>query len=166
MPVPTAVVRNVVTGVSSIPWTIFPMVLAVAGATRTRSACPERSPHISTCSTFPVISVTTGLPVANSMEYAPTISCAFSVITPNTSAPWRISSLASLTHSTAAIEPVMASTIFFPSRELPLVPRISSAGCMGANTILHILVCSHRGALSDFPAHGYPSILPGPTRII
>ena len=56
---PKAVVANVVTGVSSMPEAIFPMVLAVAGATRNRSALPP-TPQNSTCSTFPVISVITG----------------------------------------------------------------------------------------------------------
>jgi len=40
IPCPSAVVAKVVTGVSSIPQAIFPMVFAVQGATSRRSAAP------------------------------------------------------------------------------------------------------------------------------
>ena len=63
MPLPSAVVAKVVTGVSSMPHAILPTVFAVQGATRRRSACPS-SPHQSTCSTSPVIAVIAGRPVA------------------------------------------------------------------------------------------------------
>jgi len=59
LPLPRAVVAKVVTGVSSMPLAILPMVLAVAGATRKRSAFPP-TPQNKTCSTRPVISVITG----------------------------------------------------------------------------------------------------------
>ena len=62
-PEPRAVVANEVTGVSSIPYAIFPMVFAVAGAIRRRSALPL-SPQNSTCSTLPPSSVIAGFPVA------------------------------------------------------------------------------------------------------
>ena len=45
MPVPSAVVAKVVTGVSSIPQAIFERVLAVAGQTRTRSTAVSASPQ-------------------------------------------------------------------------------------------------------------------------
>ncbi len=48
---------------------ILLMVLAVAGATKTRSALPTLSPASITCSIFPVSSVTTGFPVAHSIRY-------------------------------------------------------------------------------------------------
>ncbi len=62
-PEPRAVVANEVTGVSSIPYAIFPIVFAVAGAIRRRSALPL-SPQNSTCSTLPPSSVIAGFPVA------------------------------------------------------------------------------------------------------
>ncbi|BAA30552.1 114aa long hypothetical protein [Pyrococcus horikoshii OT3] len=62
-----AVVTTVVTGVSSIPQAIFDIVFAVAGQTSIRSALFSCSPASSTCSINPVISVITGLPVANSI---------------------------------------------------------------------------------------------------
>jgi len=65
LPLPRAVVANVVTAVSSMPQAILPMVLAVAGTTSRRSAAPP-TPQNWTCSTFPVISRTTGLELAYS----------------------------------------------------------------------------------------------------
>ena len=65
LPLPRAVVANVVTGVSSMPQAILPMVLAVAGATSSRSAAPP-TPQNWTCSTLPVISRITELPLAYS----------------------------------------------------------------------------------------------------
>jgi len=66
-PEPMAVVAKVVTGVSSIPRAILDIVLAVAGATRSRSARGSRSPHRATCSTAPVSSEIGRIPAANSM---------------------------------------------------------------------------------------------------
>ena len=51
LPLPKAVVAKVVTGVSSMPQAILPMVLAVAGATRSMSASPP-TPQNWTCSTL------------------------------------------------------------------------------------------------------------------
>ena len=65
LPLPRAVVAKVVTGVSSMPQAILPMVLAVAGAMSSRSAWPP-TPQNCTCSTRPVISVITGWAVAYS----------------------------------------------------------------------------------------------------
>ena len=63
IPEPSAFVAYVVTVVSSMPWAIFPIVLAVHGASRSKSALPSR-PHISKYSIAPVMAVTTGWPVA------------------------------------------------------------------------------------------------------
>src|SRR5256886_7217129 len=72
MPEPSAFVAYVVTVVSSIPCAIFPIVLAVHGAMRRRSALPSR-PHIARYSMEPVIAVTTAWPVAYSSALGWTI---------------------------------------------------------------------------------------------
>ena len=91
---PIATVATVVTGVSSIPQAIFPIVLAVAGAMRTRSTLSGVLPASLMCSSFPVSSVTTLLPVAHSKSSIPTIFSVAGVTTAYTSAPCRINSLA------------------------------------------------------------------------
>ena len=111
---PSAVVAHVVTGVSSTAPAILPTVLAVAGAISKTSAQPSY-PQSSTCSTLPVISVTTSLSVANSTAQGWTIPRALSVITPRTAAPWRRNSWASSTVLTAAIDPVTPSATLTPS---------------------------------------------------
>jgi hypothetical protein len=63
MPLPREVVAKVVIGVSSMPEAIFPIVFAVHGAIRSRSAVPP-SPQDVTCSTMPERRVTVGIPVA------------------------------------------------------------------------------------------------------
>ena len=87
-PEPKATVAMDVTAVSSIPLAIFETVLAVAGYISSRSADPMRS----MCSVRPVRDRTGGWPLANSNESGVTSLDAASVITGNTSAPWRISS--------------------------------------------------------------------------
>ncbi len=62
--VPSAVDANVVTGVSSMPVAIFPIVFAVHGAINNKSALPVLSPHNSICSTSPVSPEITFLPIA------------------------------------------------------------------------------------------------------
>jgi hypothetical protein len=106
-------VAVVVTGESSMAAAIFPTVFAVAGAIRKTSAQPSR-PHSSTCSTLPVISVTTGASVANSTAHGWTIPCALSVVTARTLAPRRRSSWASSTTFTAAMLPVTPRATFTP----------------------------------------------------
>ncbi len=63
-----------------MPQAIFPMVLAVAGAMRRRSALPP-TPQNSTCSTLPVILVTTGFSLAYSRAYGWMISMAAQLMT-------------------------------------------------------------------------------------
>ncbi len=130
MPPPSAVVANVVTGVSSTPIAILDMVLAVAGAMSIRSHLSGTSPQNETCWTLPSISVVTGLPEANSSAHGWMIVWASLDMTTWTSAPCLMSSLHSLTHSTAAMLPVTPSTILRPLSLSLLVPLRWSAGCM------------------------------------
>ena len=111
---PRAVVAVVVTGVSSTAPAILPTVLAVAGAIRSTSAQPSR-PQRSTCSTRPVISVTTSCSVANSSAHGWMTPVALSLINARTDAPCRRSSWASSTVFTAAILPVTPSATLTPS---------------------------------------------------
>ena len=85
-PAPRAVVAHVVTGVSSTALATLPTVFAVAGASSRTSAHPSL-PHSSTCSTRPVISVTTSCSVANSSAHGWMIPFAAGVITALTAAP-------------------------------------------------------------------------------
>jgi len=62
-PAPSAVLANVVTGVSSMPRAILQSVFAVQGAMSSRSAHPP-SPQNVTCSTCPESAVIASFPVA------------------------------------------------------------------------------------------------------
>ncbi len=127
-PDPKAVETTDVTGVSSIPHAILLMVLAVAGATRTKSALLVRLPTSATCSTLPVNSVTTGFPVAHSIRYGWIIFLAISDMTAKTSARYLIRPLAISEDRTAATLPVMHKTTLFPFSASPAVPVISLEG--------------------------------------
>ncbi len=111
---PSAVVAKVVTGVSSIPHAIFPMVFAVQGAISRRSALPP-SPQSPTCSTRPVIRVIAGSPEAYASASGATIPQAAALITTLTFAPRRRSAWITFTISTAAMLPVTPTTISFPA---------------------------------------------------
>ena len=93
---------------------ILPTVLAVAGAISNTSAHPSR-PQRSTCSTRPVISVTTSRSVANSRAHGWMIPWALSLINARTFAPCRRSSWASSTVFTAAMLPVTPKATLTPS---------------------------------------------------
>src|SRR5207244_8328059 len=73
MPEPSAFVAYVVTVVSSIPCAILPIVFAVQGAIKRRSAFASR-PHISRYSMEPVMAVTTACAVAYFGAFRWTIS--------------------------------------------------------------------------------------------
>src|SRR6267143_2029746 len=129
IPEPRAFVAYVVTVESSIPFAILPTVLAVQGAMRRRSALPSR-PHIWRYSMAPVISVTTGRPVAYSSAFGWRMAVAERVMTAWTSAPWRMSSWESRTLSTAAMLPVTPRTMVLPWSLMDRMPRNRSAGCI------------------------------------
>ena len=111
MPEPMAEVTVESTGVSSIPQAILLRELPVAGATSTRSQLSSCSPASQMCSILPVNSVTTGLPVAHSSIVGVTSFVASSLITTNTSAPWRMSPRASSTLLRQPTLPVMHRAI-------------------------------------------------------
>src|SRR6056297_2067613 len=122
---PSAVVAQVVTGVSSTAAAIFPAVFAVAGASSSTSAHPSR-PHSSTCSTLPVISVTTGSSVAKSTAHGWTMFVAEGDMTARTLAPWRRSSCASSSTFTAAMLPETPSATLTPSSITDIVPAAAA----------------------------------------
>ncbi len=105
VPYPKAVIKSVLIGLSAILYAILLITLAVAGATRIKSARAYL-----TCSILPEIFKTTSCPVANSMAYGWIISHAPSLIKHLTLISCLLSSLASLTASTAATLPVTQST--------------------------------------------------------
>ena len=119
-PAPIAVVAKIETSVSGMACAIFPMVLAVHGAISSRSAAlplllSPTSPQYSTHETLPVHCVIGCRPVAHSIASGWMIRCADSVITACTTAPRRTSSCASSIVRTAAMLPVIPSTIILPA---------------------------------------------------
>ncbi|VVC71927.1 Uncharacterised protein [uncultured archaeon] len=127
---PSAVLANVVTGVSSIPCAIFPRVFAVHGETRRRSARDSDFPQSEMCSQSPERHAITGLPVAQWNSSGRTRRCAASLTTQKTSAPFLMSSRAKSMERAAATLPVMQRQIFFPESALPLDPMMDFEECI------------------------------------
>ena len=84
---PRATEANEVTGVSSIPWAILEIELAVAGAIKSRSACPSHGPISVTCSTWRVSARIGGCPDAKVSASSVMIFSASALATTRTSAP-------------------------------------------------------------------------------
>src|SRR3989442_7223480 len=135
---PIYVAATVVAGGSSIPDANFPIVLAVAGAMRTRSTCPELFPARAMCSSLPVSSRTTGFPVAHSRRSDPIIFSVDGEMTAYTSAPCLISSRAISGTLNEATLLDTRSAIFFPESCVPEVPVMSLEGCVISELFLFL----------------------------
>ena len=99
-------------GLSPIPFTIFPRLVAQQGVIINKSAsCPAI-----TCSTCPVISLIMGFPQANSSDFSPTSSRAARLATTVTLAPYLSSSRMIPTVSTQDTDPVTPTQTFLSSR--------------------------------------------------